>query len=78
MSGGFVVWHTGLPAAAVRAVTVVGPQLLWADVYATAAAARGPRSLSWLETLPEHAALLVSASGLTQTTSAFPKASLCR
>jgi ferredoxin-NADP reductase len=32
-------------ASAARAVTVAGPTLLWADVYATAAAARGPEAL---------------------------------
>ncbi|MEU7873913.1 FAD:protein FMN transferase [Dactylosporangium sp. NPDC049140] len=63
---------TGQPATAVRAVTVTGPQLLWADVYATAAAAAGPRSLEWLGTLDDHAALLVSASGLIQCTEAWP------
>ncbi|GLL06924.1 FAD:protein FMN transferase [Dactylosporangium matsuzakiense] len=64
--------HTGRPATGVRAVTVTGPQLLWADVYATAAAARGARALPWLETLDEHAALLVSASGLLQVTAGWP------
>jgi thiamine biosynthesis lipoprotein len=65
--------HTGRPADGVRAVTVTGPRLLWADVYATAAAARGPGSLRWLETLDDHAALLVSASGLCQVTASWPQ-----
>jgi len=64
--------YTRRPADAVRSVTVTGPDLLWADVYATAAAARGPRSLHWLETLDGHAALLVSASGLRQVTIGWP------
>ncbi|GAA2393591.1 FAD:protein FMN transferase [Dactylosporangium salmoneum] len=64
--------YTRRPAAAVRSVTVTGPDLLWADVYATAAAARGPRSLAWLETLDGHAALLVGASGLCQVTPGWP------
>ncbi|WP_432969018.1 FAD:protein FMN transferase [Dactylosporangium sp. CA-233914] len=64
--------HTGESATAVRSVTVAGPQLLWADVYATAAAARGPLALRWLETLDGHAGLLVSASGLCQVTAAWP------
>ncbi|MGI5240039.1 FAD:protein FMN transferase [Dactylosporangium sp. CA-139066] len=63
---------TGRPATAVRSVTVTGPRLLWADVYATAAAARGPRSLAWLETLDDHDALLLTASGLAQVTSGWP------
>ncbi|GAB3837792.1 hypothetical protein ACFPIJ_16320 [Dactylosporangium cerinum] len=47
---------------------MTGPDLLWVDVQATAAAARGPRSLPWLDALDSHAALLVSASGLRQVT----------
>jgi thiamine biosynthesis lipoprotein len=64
--------RTGRPAEGVRSVTVTGPDLLWADVYATAAAARGPRALHWLDTLDGHAALLVSASGLRQVTATWP------
>ncbi len=63
--------HTGRPATGVRSVTVVGPDLLWADVYATAAAARGPWALDWLESLAGYAALVVSASGLQQATGAW-------
>ncbi|GGM44483.1 FAD:protein FMN transferase [Dactylosporangium sucinum] len=66
--------YTRRPAGAVRSVTVTGPDLLWADVYATAAAARGPRGLHWLDTLDGYAALLVSASGLRQVTTAWPTA----
>src|SRR4051812_15786450 len=33
--------RTGAPATELAAVTVVGPELTWADVYATAALARG-------------------------------------
>jgi FAD:protein FMN transferase len=65
--------HTGQPATGVRSVTVVGPDLMWADVYATAAAARGPWALDWLETLAGYAALVVSASGLQQATDNWAK-----
>jgi thiamine biosynthesis lipoprotein len=64
--------YTGRPATGVRAVTVTGPRLLWADVHATAAAARGARSLPWLETLDDHAALLMSSAGLIQVTAGWP------
>jgi hypothetical protein len=37
-------------------------------VYATAAAARGPRALPWLDRLDGYDALLVGASGLVQVT----------
>ncbi|MFI5908280.1 FAD:protein FMN transferase [Dactylosporangium sp. NPDC051541] len=64
--------HTRRPAKGARSVTVTGPDLLWSDVYATAAFARGPRSLPWLETLDGYAALVVSTSGLHQVTAAWP------
>ena len=60
------------PATGVRAVTVIGPELLWADVYATAAAVRGPGALPWLEDLEGYEALLVAPSGLVHTTTGWP------
>ncbi|MBY8872803.1 FAD:protein FMN transferase [Micromonospora sp. PLK6-60] len=64
--------RSGRPAQAVRSVTVVGPELLWADVYATAAVARGADALDWLAALDGYAALLVDAAGRTRTTPAWP------
>jgi thiamine biosynthesis lipoprotein len=44
------------------AVTVVAPHLTWADCWATAAFAMGSREgLSWLESLPDVEALLITA-----------------
>jgi thiamine biosynthesis lipoprotein len=44
------------------AVTVVGPQLTWVDAWATAAFAMGSReALTWLESLPDIEALLITA-----------------
>ena len=40
--------RTGKPAAGLRSVTVVGPDLSVADAYATAALAMGERGLAWL------------------------------
>ncbi|WP_163566837.1 FAD:protein FMN transferase [Fodinicola feengrottensis] len=40
--------RTGRPAGTFASVTVIGPSLLWADIYATAAFARGPGALRWL------------------------------
>jgi thiamine biosynthesis lipoprotein len=51
--------HTGRPAASLRAATVVGPDLMWADVFATACVARGPASIDWLDRLPGYDFLLV-------------------
>jgi thiamine biosynthesis lipoprotein len=60
--------YTGRPATSVRAVTVVGPDLMWADVYATAAAARGRSALDWLDGVAGYEALLVDAHGTVHTT----------
>ncbi|MCT9078082.1 FAD:protein FMN transferase [Streptomyces fulvoviolaceus] len=44
------------------AVTVVAPRITWADCWATAAFAMGSREgLSWLESLPDVEALLITA-----------------
>ncbi|MGI8329512.1 FAD:protein FMN transferase [Actinomadura scrupuli] len=65
--------RTRRPATSVRAVTVAGPELLWADVYATAAAAaQGPASLARLDGLDGYEALLVTSSGLLRTTRRWP------
>jgi thiamine biosynthesis lipoprotein len=64
--------HTGQPATMTRAVTVTGPTLLWADVYATAAAARGPAALPWLEDFDGYEALMVTRSGLLSVTAGWP------
>ncbi len=60
---------TGRPATALRSVTVIGPGLMWADVYATAAFARGPRATGWLATLAEHVSLVVALDGGVSTVS---------
>ncbi|MFJ6529139.1 FAD:protein FMN transferase [Streptomyces longwoodensis] len=44
------------------AVTVVAPRLTWADCWATAAFAMGSRAgLTWLDSLPDTEALLITA-----------------
>jgi thiamine biosynthesis lipoprotein len=63
--------YRGQPATQVRAVTVTGPSLLWADVYATAAAARGPAALDWLDGVPGYEAMLVGADGGVRTTAGW-------
>jgi FAD:protein FMN transferase len=66
--------HTSRPVTAVRSVTVTGPELLWADVYATAAAARGPAAVDWLDGLDGYEGLLVTSSGLLRATGGWPAA----
>ncbi|MET0954351.1 MAG: FAD:protein FMN transferase [Cryobacterium sp.] len=63
--------HTHRPASGVRAVTLTGPSLLWADVYATACVARGPDALPWVERQHGYEALFVSPRGLLQTTAGW-------
>lgn len=68
--------HTALPAAALASVTVVGPDLTFADAYATAALARGPGGPAWLATLAGHEAYVVDAAGHAWSTPGFPALSL--
>jgi thiamine biosynthesis lipoprotein len=56
--------RTGEPGGAgLLSVTVAGPSLTWADVYATAAFARGRDCDRWLATLTRHVALIVGEDG---------------
>lgn len=55
--------RTGEPAVGLASVSVAGPSLLWADVYATAALARGVGCVDWLGSLTEHAWLVVRSDG---------------
>ena len=64
--------HTGAPAAELASVSVVGPSLMWADVYATAAFARGRGGLGWLAGLPSYDALVVHVDGTVETTADWP------
>jgi len=54
---------TGSRAAELASVSVIGPSLMWADVYATAAFARGPAGVDWLRTLQDHTWLVVDLDG---------------
>lgn len=54
---------TGRGTSAVLSATVVGPSLLWADVFATAAVAQGSRSHELVEGLCGTSGLLVLANG---------------
>jgi thiamine biosynthesis lipoprotein len=63
---------TGQPAHGLLSVTVIGPSLLWADVYATAAFARGPDCTTWLASLPGHLGFVVGLDGRTTTVRGDP------
>jgi FAD:protein FMN transferase len=66
--------RTGRPASHFASVTVVCPRLTDADVLATAAVARGATALAWLESVPDAAALFVTADGHTHRTSNWVEA----
>jgi thiamine biosynthesis lipoprotein len=60
--------HSGLPAQAVASISVVGPSAMWADVYATAAFARGLHGRAWLESVPAYEGLVVHLDGSVECT----------
>jgi thiamine biosynthesis lipoprotein len=55
--------RTGMSAAALRSVTVVGRDLALADAYATTAVAMGLPGLTWLARLGDHEAGVVTEDG---------------
>lgn len=57
------IWdpHTGQPASDWTSVTVVGPSLTYADVYATAAFAMGRRGLAWVAAHTGYGAYAIDA-----------------
>ncbi|NUR73374.1 MAG: FAD:protein FMN transferase [Hamadaea sp.] len=64
--------RTRRPPTGLRQVSVLGPELLWADVYATAAFARGGSALEWLAELDGYEGLVVSADGRISSTPGWP------
>jgi thiamine biosynthesis lipoprotein len=55
--------HTGQAASGLASVTVVGPSLLWADVYATALFARGSAEVDDLAWLSGYQVIAVTTTG---------------
>ncbi|MEF9887045.1 FAD:protein FMN transferase [Streptomyces sp. P9-A4] len=65
--------RTRAPATELLSATVTGPELLWADVYATAAMVLGAREAHrWITTLPGYALLTVAADGEARASGNFP------
>ncbi|MEO3820343.1 FAD:protein FMN transferase [Plantactinospora sp. B24E8] len=60
--------YTGRAAVALASVTVSGPSLTWADVYATAILARGVAEPTWLAHPTGYPALVVDAAGTLTAT----------
>jgi len=63
--------HTGLPAAGLASITVVGARLAETDAYATAAFAMGGAARDWAEGLDGFEAFAITAAGATWQTSGF-------
>ncbi len=53
---GLHIWdpRTGEPAHSFLSVTVVGPQLMWADAYATTVFVMGEDGLEWMKQFPNY------------------------
>lgn len=64
--------ETGAPVTAVVSTTVTGPDLMLADVLATALLASGGRALRCITHLDGYEAMLVSADGSLRATRGFP------
>lgn len=68
------IWQpaTGAAATGLLAVTVIGPSLMLADVYATAAFAMGRAGLGWLAGRDGYAGMVVTGDGTALVTSTWP------
>ena len=63
--------HTGQAATELLSMTVVGPDILEADVYATAAFAMGRRGLDFIERLPGLEAYAIAPNLVASWTTGF-------
>lgn len=63
--------HTGRPATELVSLTVIGPDIVDADVYATAAFAMGRPGLAYVERIPGYEALAIDVDLCTAWTSGF-------
>jgi thiamine biosynthesis lipoprotein len=54
---------TGAVPRGLKSMTVVGPELAWADAYATAAFAMGEAGVAWAARQPGFGALAITADG---------------
>jgi thiamine biosynthesis lipoprotein len=64
--------HTGRPPVGVLSVTIVGPELVTADAYATAAFAMGLAGPEWTASLGLYEAMTILADGRVLLTPGFP------
>ena len=62
---------TGRPATGLSSVTIVGPDIVTADVYATAALAMESAAPTWLEGMTGYQAMTIDSDGTRWTTPGF-------
>jgi thiamine biosynthesis lipoprotein len=55
--------RTGEPAEALASMTVVGPNLTWADAFATSAFVMGTDGIDWVSQFPGYRALAITLDG---------------
>ncbi|HEY7045824.1 MAG TPA: FAD:protein FMN transferase, partial [Jatrophihabitantaceae bacterium] len=60
--------HTGRAPTGLLSLTIVGPRLVEADVYATAGFAMGGTAREWAHSLADYRAFAVTADGSTWST----------
>ncbi|MFF2198058.1 FAD:protein FMN transferase [Streptomyces sp. NPDC058157] len=66
--------RTGRPAHRLLAATVTGPDLTWADCWATAAVVQGPGAHAWIRSRPGYELLTVALDGQARRSAGFPLA----
>ncbi|WP_327280236.1 MULTISPECIES: FAD:protein FMN transferase [unclassified Streptomyces] len=64
--------RTGRPGHHLRAATVTGPDLTWADSWATAAVVLGPDAHTWIASQPGYELLTVDLRGQAARSGGFP------
>ena len=64
---------TGLPTADLASVTVTGPDLTFADAYATAVFVMGEVGLEWLAERSGYAGCVITHDGDMHTTASWPR-----
>ncbi|ATZ28644.1 FAD:protein FMN transferase [Streptomyces lavendulae] len=70
--------RTGRPAHRLLAATVTGPDLTWADSWATAAVVQGTDAHTWIATQPGYELLTVDLDGQARRSGGFPLAAATR
>jgi thiamine biosynthesis lipoprotein len=63
--------HTGRSADELISLTVIGPDILLADVYATAAFAMGARAISFIERVPSYEGYAIKPDATANWTTGF-------